>query len=123
MLTACQKVGSPKLSWAIFLGDESTCNDLLGKLRAGTLHYDDFRTVQKATVSRYITKNGAQLVAFTDENDKVYLGNRENYDHWGHYLNSGARSRSLHSLVNRRRIFWHARRPTIKNTVTEAIAE
>ena len=32
----------------------------------------------------------------------------------GHYLNSGARSRSLHSLVNRRRIFWHARRPTIK---------
>ena len=88
MLTACPKVGSPKLSWAIFLGDESTCNDLLGKLRAGTLHYDDFRTVQKATVSRYITKNGAQLVAFTDENDKVYLGNRENYDHWGHYLNN-----------------------------------
>lgn len=27
-------------------------------------------------------------MAFTDENDAVYLGKRENYDHWGHYLNS-----------------------------------
>ncbi len=86
-LSVYQK-GSNSYGMAIFTGDEATCNDLLEKLRSGTLRYDDFRTVQKATVSHYATKDGGQLVAFTDENDKVYLGKRENYDHWGHYLNS-----------------------------------
>lgn len=85
-LSAYQK-GSNSYGMAIFTGDEATCNDLLEKLRSGTLHFNDFRTVQKAIVSHYATKDGGQLVAFTDENDKVYLGKRENYDHWGHYLN------------------------------------
>ena len=85
-LSAYQK-GSNSYGMAIFTGDEATCNGLLEKLRAGTLHFNDFRTVQKAIVSHYATKDGGQLVAFTDENDKVYLGKRENYDHWGHYLN------------------------------------
>lgn len=92
-LSAYQK-GSNSYGMAIFTGDEATCNSLLEKLRAGVLHYDDFRTVQKATVSHYVAKDGAQLVAFTDENDKVYLGRRENYDHWGHYLNND------HSLLH-----------------------
>ena len=85
-LSVYQK-GSNSYGMAIFTGGEATCNDLLEKLRAGTLHFNDFRTVQKAIVSHYATKDGGQLVAFTDENDKVYLGKRENYDHWGHYLN------------------------------------
>ena len=86
-LSAYQK-GSNSYGMAIFTGDEATCNGLLEKLEAGVLRYDDFFPVLKATVSHYISKDGAQLVAFTDENDAVYLGKRENYDHWGHYLNS-----------------------------------
>ncbi len=86
-LSAYQK-GSNSYGMAIFTGDEATCNGLLEKLEAGLLRYDDFFPVLKATVSHYISKDGAQLVAFTDENDAVYLGKRENYDHWGHYLNS-----------------------------------
>lgn len=85
-LSAYQK-GSNSYGMAIFTGDEATCNGLLEKLEAGVLRYDDFFPVLKATVSHYISKDGAQLVAFTDENDAVYLGKRENYDHWGHYLN------------------------------------
>lgn len=86
-LSAYQK-GSNSYGMAIFTGDEATCNGLLEKLEAGVLRYDDFFPVLKATVSHYISKDGEQLVAFTDENDAVYLGKRENYDHWGHYLNS-----------------------------------
>ena len=86
-LSAYQK-GSNSYGMAIFTGDEAACNGLLEKLEAGVLRYDDFFPVLKATVSHYISKDGAQLVAFTDENDAVYLGKRENYDHWGHYLNS-----------------------------------
>ncbi len=86
-LSAYQK-GSNSYGMAIFAGDEATCNGLLEKLEAGVLRYDDFFPMLKATVSHYISKDGAQLVAFTDENDAVYLGKRENYDHWGHYLNS-----------------------------------
>lgn len=86
-LSAYQK-GSNSYGMAIFTGDETTCNGLLEKLEAGVLRYDDFFPVLKATVSHYISKDGEQLVAFTDENDAVYLGKRENYDHWGHYLNS-----------------------------------
>ena len=93
-LIAAYQKGSSKYGLALFTGSEAACNDLLEKLQTGTLRYGDFCTVIKACVSQYTTRDGAELVALTDENDKVYLGRRDHYDHRGHYLNDD------HSLVH-----------------------
>ncbi len=93
-LIAAYQKGSSKYGLALFTGSEAACNDLLEKLQTGTLRHGDFCTVIKACVSQYTTRDGAELVALTDENDKVYLGRRDHYDHRGHYLNDD------HSLVH-----------------------
>ncbi len=93
-LIAAYQKGSSKYGLALFTGSEAACNDLLEKLQTGTLRRGDFCTVIKACVSQYTTRDGAELVALTDENDKVYLGRRDHYDHRGHYLNND------HSLVH-----------------------
>ena len=93
-LIAAYQKGSSKYGLALFTGSETACNDLLEKLQTGTLRQEDFCTVVKACVSQYTTRDGAELVALTDENDKVYLGRRDHYDHRGHYLNND------HSLIH-----------------------
>ena len=43
--------------------------------------------MRAARVSRYVTKDGAELDALVGEDDKVYLGRRDHYDNHGHYVN------------------------------------
>jgi hypothetical protein len=88
LLMAYRKMdGGSKLDRTMFVGDEATCNALLEKLQAGTLHFEDFCVMRAARVSRYVTKDGAELDALVGEDDKVYLGRRDHYDNHGHYVN------------------------------------
>ena len=88
LLMAYRKMdGGSKLDRTMFVGDEATCNALLEKLQAGTLHFEDFCVIRAARVSRYVTKDGAELDALVGEDDKVYLGRRDHYDNHGHYVN------------------------------------
>ena len=89
LLMAYRKAdGGAKLDRTMFVGDEAVCNALLEKLRAGTLHFEDFCDMRTARISRYVTKDGAELDTLVDENDKIYLGRRDHYDNHGHYINS-----------------------------------
>ena len=90
LLMAYRKMdGGSMLDRTMFVGDEATCNALLERLRAGTLHFDDFCMIRAARVSHYVTKDGAELDALVDENNKIYLGRRDRYDNHGHYINDG----------------------------------
>ena len=95
LLMAYQKVdGGSKLDRTMFVGDEATCNAMLEKLRTGVLRFEDFCIMRAARVSCYTTKDGAELDALVDGDDKVYLGRRDHYDNCGHYLNHD------HSLIH-----------------------
>ena len=77
----------PSPDQILFVGSAELCDKLLTDLETGKLHHDDFFHVTTARVSRYRTKDGAELDAFVAPDDKVYLGRRDHYDNRGHYLN------------------------------------
>ena len=103
LLMAYRKAdGGAKLDRTLFVGDEAVCNALLEKLRTGALRYEDFCVMRAARVSRYITKDGAELDALVDDNDKIYLGRRDHYDNHGHYINN---DKSLLFLSDNEKMF------------------
>ena len=71
----------------IFISSYERCCQLLNELEHGTLRRSDFFQTRAAGVSRYITKDGAELDALVDPEGKVYLGRRDHYDNRGHYMN------------------------------------
>ena len=109
-----------KLDRTMFVGDKAACNALLERLNAGTLHFEDFRVMRAARVSRYVTKDGAELDALVDENDKIYLGRRDCYDNHGHYINDG---KSLLYLSDNEQMFDFISGLNYADTQTELLAQ
>ena len=79
--------GTLKPDAVIFISSYERCCQLLNELEHGTLRRSDFFQTRAAGVSRYITKDGAELDALVDPEGKVYLGRRDHYDNRGHYMN------------------------------------
>ena len=121
LLMAYRKAdGVAKLDQTMFAGDEAVCNALLEKLRAGTLHFEDFCDMRAARISRYVTKDGAELDALIDENDKIYLGRRDHYDNHGHYIND---DKSLIFLSNNDKMFDFVSGSGYTDTQAELLAQ
>ena len=79
--------GTLKPDAVIFISSYERCCQLLNELEHGTLRRSDFFQTRAAGVSRYTTKDGAELDALVDPEGKVYLGRRDHYDNRGHYMN------------------------------------
>ncbi len=109
-----------KLDRTMFVGDETTCNALLERLNAGTLHFEDFCVMRAARVSRYVTKVGSELDALVDENDKIYLGRRDRYDNHGHYIND---DKSLLYLSDNEKMFDFISGGGYSDTQAELLAQ
>lgn len=121
LLMAYRKMdGGSKLDRTMFVGDEATCNALLEKLQAGTLHFEDFCVMRAARVSRYVTKDGAELDALVGEDDKVYLGRRDHYDNRGHYIND---DKSLRYLSDNEKMFDFVSGTGYTETQAELLAQ
>ena len=121
LLMAYRKMdNASKLDRTMFVGDKAACNALLERLNAGTLHFEDFRVMRAARVSRYVTKDGAELDALVDENDKIYLGRRDCYDNHGHYINDG---KSLLYLSDNEQMFDFISGLNYADTQTELLAQ
>ena len=121
LLMAYRKMdGGSKLDRTMFVGDEATCNALLEKLQAGTLHFEDFCVMRAARVSRYVKKDGAELDALVGEDDKVYLGRRDHYDNRGHYIND---DKSLRYLSDNEKMFDFVSGTGYTETQAELLAQ
>ncbi|RKJ38534.1 hypothetical protein D7X94_16045 [Acutalibacter sp. 1XD8-33] len=121
LLMAYRKMdGGSKLDRTMFVEDEATCNALLEKLQAGTLHFEDFCVMRAARVSRYVTKDGAELDALVGEDDKVYLGRRDHYDNRGHYIND---DKSLRYLSDHEKMFDFVSGTGYTETQAELLAQ
>jgi antirestriction protein ArdC len=79
--------GTLKPGDVLFISSADKCQRLLNDLEKGALRQTDFFQIRSARVSRYTTKDGAELDALVDTGDKIYLGRRDHYDNRGHYVN------------------------------------
>ncbi len=79
--------GTLKPGDVLFISSADKCQRLLNDLKKGALRQNDFFQIRSARVSRYTTKDGAELDALVDTGDKIYLGRRDHYDNRGHYVN------------------------------------
>ena len=86
----------------IFISSYEQCCQLLNELENGTIQRSDFFLVRAAGVSRYTTKDGAELDALVDPEGKVYLGRRDHYDNRGHYMNQ---DKTLFHISDNEKVF------------------
>ena len=76
--------------------------------------------MRAARVSRYVTKDGAELDALVGEDDKVYLGRRDHYDNRGHYIND---DKSLRYLSDNEKMFDFVSGTGYTETQAELLAQ